>query len=201
MLEFLHAQGVAINRIDASGLTKDAETNDDSNNKPLIIRGYRISRQIAIKISDLKRWPQIATYLHQAEERDGLAGFVRTLGYSGNQTGASGQSGTGHKNPGRPHEALAFYREISRQVIDLLRFFCGLSSAAARTANDLDRYGRKFQSAPASQFVPARWPVSVPARSRFVYRVWYRVVTASPWICGRRALGPYWSHQQFGGAK
>ncbi len=63
VLRFLNSEDVAANQIDASDLTKDAETNDDSNNRPLIIRGYRVSRQISIRISDLKRWPEIATYL------------------------------------------------------------------------------------------------------------------------------------------
>ena len=68
VLILLRSAGVRDSQIDASGLTKEAVTNnDDSERKPLSIRGYRVSRQIEAKISDLKNWPQIATHLLQVQ--------------------------------------------------------------------------------------------------------------------------------------
>lgn len=63
ILGVLHAGGVSDDRIDASSLTKEAVTTDYSEGKPAIIRGYKVSRQFEAKISDLKKWPEIATRL------------------------------------------------------------------------------------------------------------------------------------------
>ncbi|MBW4053453.1 MAG: SIMPL domain-containing protein [Proteobacteria bacterium] len=63
VLKLLHAVGVGDSQIDASALTKEAVTADDSDGKPLSIRGYRVSRSIEARISDLKKWPQIAKHL------------------------------------------------------------------------------------------------------------------------------------------
>lgn len=67
VLKMLRSAGVRDIQIDASGLTKEAMTNGDSESKPLSIRGYRVSRLIEAKISDLKHWPQIATHLLQLQ--------------------------------------------------------------------------------------------------------------------------------------
>ncbi|MGB6489615.1 MAG: SIMPL domain-containing protein [Steroidobacteraceae bacterium] len=63
ILEILHSADVRDNRIDASGLTKEAVTTDDSEGKPIVIRGYRVSRQFSARIVGLKNWPDIATHL------------------------------------------------------------------------------------------------------------------------------------------
>lgn len=67
ILKILHTAGVTDERMDVSGLTKEAVTTDDSENKLIVIRGYRISRQFSVKIVGLKNWPQIAAHLLQLQ--------------------------------------------------------------------------------------------------------------------------------------
>ena len=63
ILKILHSAGVKDDRIDASGLMKEAVTTDDSGDKPIVIRGYRVSRQLSARIVDLKNWPDVASRL------------------------------------------------------------------------------------------------------------------------------------------
>lgn len=67
VLNVLHAAGVTDERIDASSLTKEAVTSDDSERKPTVIRGYKVSRQLSTRITDLGKWPAIATHLLGAQ--------------------------------------------------------------------------------------------------------------------------------------
>lgn len=67
VLKILHTAGVSDSRIDASGITKEALTSDESENKPVVIRGYKVSRQLSIKVIDLKSWPEIASHLLESQ--------------------------------------------------------------------------------------------------------------------------------------
>lgn len=67
VLKLLHAAGVSDNSIDASGLTKETVTADESEKKPIVIRGYKVSRQFSVKVVDLKNWPEIASQLLELE--------------------------------------------------------------------------------------------------------------------------------------
>lgn len=67
VLQVLHAAGVSDDRIDASSLSKESVTSDGSDDKPIVIRGYRVSREFSAKVTDLKKWPQIATHLLEAQ--------------------------------------------------------------------------------------------------------------------------------------
>lgn len=63
VLKVLHAMGVSDDRIDASGIAKDAITTDESETKPAVIRGYKVSRQFSVKVTDLRKWPEIVSRL------------------------------------------------------------------------------------------------------------------------------------------
>lgn len=63
VLKLLRAAGVSDSRIDASGISKEVVTTDETENKPIVIRGYKVSRQFSVRITDLKKWPEIATRL------------------------------------------------------------------------------------------------------------------------------------------
>ena len=68
VLKLLHAAGVSDDRIDASGITKEAVAADESGTKPVIIRGYKISRQFSVRVTDLKKWPELVTSLLELQD-------------------------------------------------------------------------------------------------------------------------------------
>jgi uncharacterized protein YggE len=63
VLDVLHAAGMSTDQIDASGLAKEAVTTDESEKGPVVIRGYRVSRQFSLRIIDLRGWPRVASHL------------------------------------------------------------------------------------------------------------------------------------------
>lgn len=67
ILRVLHSIGLSNDRIDVSGLTKEAVTSDYSQDKPAVIRGYKVSRDFSTKITDLTKWPEIAARLLEAQ--------------------------------------------------------------------------------------------------------------------------------------
>lgn len=67
VLQVLHAAGVSADHIDASGITKEVVTTDESGRKPPVIRGYKVSRQFSVKIVDLKAWPKLAAHLLESQ--------------------------------------------------------------------------------------------------------------------------------------